>query len=67
MLVGLMVCSQCWSTPHARTDALFNALKTAGWMTLGALIMVMFYSSGWFRSGAPLSDAMTGRSGLSPI
>lgn len=71
MLVGLMGLLTVLVNAHMPVGRppLLNALKTAGWMTLlGAPIMVVMFLL--FPRMAPLwglpSDAMTGRSGLSP-
>lgn len=71
MLVGLMGLLTVLVNAHMPVGRppLFDALKTAGWMTLlGAPIMLVMFVL--FPRMAPLwglpSDAMTGRSGLSP-
>ena len=71
MLVGLMGLLTVLVNAHMPVGRppLFDALKTAGWMTLlGAPIMLVMFLL--FPRMAPLwglpGDAMTGRSGLSP-
>ena len=71
MLVGLMGLLTVLVNAHMPVGRppLLHALKTAGWMTLlGAPIMLVMFLL--FPRMAPLwglpSDAMTGRSGLSP-
>ncbi len=71
MLVGLMGLLTVLVNAHMPVGRppLFDALKTAGWMTLlGTPIMLVMFLL--FPRMAPLwglpSDAMTGRSGLSP-
>ncbi|MBC7547490.1 MAG: DUF3488 domain-containing transglutaminase family protein [Polaromonas sp.] len=71
MLVGLMGLLTVLVNAHMPVGRppLLDALKTAGWMTLlGAPIMLVMFLL--FPRMAPLwglpSDAMTGRSGLSP-
>jgi hypothetical protein len=68
MLVGLMGLLTVLVNAHARGPTLFNALKTAGWMTRQCAHHgdVLLFPDGSAPLG-PLSDAMTGRSGLSPI
>ena len=71
MLIGLMGLLTVLVNAHMPVGRppLFDALKTAGWMTLlGAPIMLVMFLL--FPRMAPLwglpGDAMTGRSGLSP-